>query len=103
MSHFRRFNNKFPLGNFTPDTMDVSIDRVVGHLTKYGYILEEDKSKADPGCQELASFRQAQKMPSILSSNAYLLIRDKKRCFFSRNTKIATKMVVFYLVYLIFT
>ena len=63
--------------------MDVSIDRVVGHLTKYGYILEEDKSKADPGCQELASFRQAQKMPSILSSDAYLLIRDKKRCFFA--------------------
>ena len=27
--------------------MDVSIDRVVGHLTKYGYILEEDKSKVD--------------------------------------------------------
>ena len=25
----------------------------------------------------------AQKMPSILSSDAYLLIRDKKRCFFA--------------------
>ena len=37
----------FHLETFTPDTMDVSIDRVVGHLTKYGYILEEDKSKAD--------------------------------------------------------
>ena len=36
-----------------------------------------------PGWQKLASFRQAQKMPSILSSDAYLLIRDKKRCFFA--------------------
>ena len=35
------------------------------------------------GWQELASFRQAQKMPSILLSGAYLLIRDKKRCFFT--------------------
>ena len=34
-----------------------------------------------PGWQKLASFRQAQKMPSILSSDAYLLIRDKKRRF----------------------
>ena len=33
------------------------------------------------GWQKLASFRQAQKMPSILSSDAYLLIRDKKRSF----------------------
>ena len=35
------------------------------------------------GWQELAGFRRGQKMPSILSSNAYLLIRDKKRRFSS--------------------
>ena len=46
------------------------------------------------GWQKLAGFQRAQKMPSILSSDAYLLIRDKKRRF-SRNTKIATKKVVF--------
>ena len=46
------------------------------------------------GWQKLAGFRRAQKIPSILSSDAYLQIRDKK-CRFSRNTKITTKMVVF--------
>ena len=35
----------------------------------------------DPGWQKLASFRQVQKMPSILSSDAYLLIYDKKTFF----------------------
>ena len=44
-------------------------------------LLNNKVSHPDPGCQELASFRQAQKMPSILSSAAYLLIRDKKRRF----------------------
>ena len=51
-----------------------------------------------PGCQELASFRQAQKMPSILSSDAYLLICDKKRCFFRVLPKLQQKGS-FYLVF----
>ena len=34
------------------------------------------------GWQELAGFRRGQKRPSILSSNAYLLICDKKTSFF---------------------
>ena len=42
-----------------------------------------DSPSLATGWQKLASFRQAQKMPSILSSDAYLLIRDKKRCFFA--------------------
>ena len=35
-----------------------------------------------PGWQELAGSRRGQKTPSILSSNAYQLICDKKTCFF---------------------
>ena len=61
----------------------------------------------------VASFRRAQKMPSILSSDAYLLICDKKRCFFAYyqncNKKGSFYLVLpsFYLVlpsfYLVFT
>ena len=42
------------------------------------------KGCKQPGWQKLAGFRRAQKKPSILSSDAYLLIRDKKLCFFFR-------------------
>ena len=49
---------------------------------------------SDPGWQKLAGFRRTQKISSILSSDAYLLIQNKKS-FFSRITKIATKKVVF--------
>ena len=50
--------------------------------------------------------KQAQKMPSILSSDAYLLIRDKKRCFFCVLPKLQQKgsfylvLPIFYLVLL---
>ena len=50
------------------------------------------------GWQKLASFRQAQKMPSILSSDAYLLIRDKKNVVFFRVLPKLQQKGSFYLV-----
>ena len=55
---------------------------------------DDDMIYQAAGWQKLAGFWRAQKMPSILSLGAFLLIRDKKLCF-SRNTKIATKKVAF--------
>ena len=51
-----------------------------------------------PGWQKLAGFRRTQKMPSILSSDAYfLLICDKRRCFFAYIQN-CNKKGIFYLV-----
>ena len=60
-----------------------------------GAVFEEEKNCQRSGWQELASFRQAQKMPSILSSDAYLLIRDKKALFFFAYYQNCNKKVVF--------
>ena len=43
------------------------------------------------GGRSWQAFGERKKMLSIFSSDAYLLIRDKKTLFFSHITKIATK------------
>ena len=64
MYYFRRRDNRFPLDFFPPDTMEVPIERVVGHLSKYGY-MDEEKSKKNPKEIPEDSIKQFQEFNGI--------------------------------------